>query len=111
MIKINVEKVVLGNGAKMIKLVGFTGLSREDSPILYYNNMKETTTFNNDHKSIYFIAHALPINFWVIGTSISEKTFEKIMTHIKKSGNNLMAVNAHLAELRKSWHGTKTYKI
>jgi len=111
MIKINVEKVVLGNGAKMIRLVSFTGLSREDSPILYYDNMKETTTFNSPHKSIYFIKHNLPINIWIIGTSVSEETFELIMAHIKKSGDNLMAVNAHLAELRKSWHGTKTYKI
>jgi len=111
MIKLNVKEVVLSNGVKMIKLVSFTGLSREDSPILYYDNMKETTTFNNDHKSIYFIKHALPINIWVIGTSVSEETFEKIMTHIKKSGDNLMQVNAHLAKLKKEWHGTKTYKI
>ena len=111
MIKLNVKEVVLSNGVKMIKLVSFTGLSRENSPILYYDNTKETTTFNESHKSIYFIKHALPIAAWIIGTSVSKETFEKIMAHIKKSGDNLMAVNAHLAELRKTWHGTKTYKI
>ena len=110
MIKINIEKRILENGEKRIELISCKGLDRWSVPSMYRNNNKPSTFFEND--LIFFTDHNETLdNSWTAGVGVSQKTFQKIMTHIKKSGDNLMQVNAHLSELRKTWHGTKTYKI
>ena len=108
MIKINVEREIAGDGSRKSRLVSFSGLCRNELPNAYSKNGKECTLFESS--GILFV-NSNNIPSWYINHSVDEETFEKIMAHIKRSGDNLMAVNAHLAELRKTWHGIKTYKI
>ena len=108
MIKINVEREIAGDGNRKSRLVSFSGLCRSELPDAYSKNGKECTLFESS--GILFV-NSNNIPSWYLNHSVDEKTLETIMTHIKKSGDNLMQVNAHLAELRKTWHGIKTYKI
>jgi len=109
MITLKVEYVVLSSGKRMIELIDFTGLSKSKTPDLYSNNGKESTCFEDTY--IRFGNQKGCLNNWCIGNLVKEETFERIMTHIKKSGDNLKECNIELDRLRESWNGTKTYKI